>query len=56
MRVIAAAAVTAIAAADLADDLMRAGWEVSCDVWKGSKAFGKNWTLTTVDGRAVYTD
>ena len=58
MRVIAAAAVAAIASADLAADLERAANELSCGVWKAGVAVGKEgWTSDTdKNGKTTYKD
>ena len=55
MRVIAAATVAAIASADLESDLEKAGWEISCGLWKSGVAFGKEgWTSEQKDGKTVW--
>ena len=56
MRVIAATALFAgIASADLAGDLEKAGWEISCGLWKSGVAFGKEgWTSEQVNGKTVW--
>ena len=56
MRVIAAAAIAAIASAGLAEDLEKAGWEFSCGVWKGTTSVGKGWTAETVNNKTIYKD
>ena len=57
MRVIAAAAVAAIASADLAGDLEKAGYEISCGLWKGTTSVGKEgWTSETVNNKVIYKD
>merc|ERR1712045_561804 len=56
MKFVIAATFAAAASAGLAEDLERAGWEVSCGLWKSGVAFDKGLTAETVNNKTTYKD
>merc|ERR1712110_766911 len=44
------------AAAGMGEDLERAGWEVSCGLWKSGVAFNKGLTAETANNKTTYKD
>ena len=56
VSVVAAATFAAAASAGLAEDLERAGWEVSCGLWKSGVAFNKGLTAETANNKTTYKD
>ena len=56
MKFIIAATIAAAASADLAADLERAGWEISCGFWKGGVAISKGLTAETNNNVTTYKD
>ena len=56
MKFVIAATFAAAASAGLAEDLERAGWEVSCGLWKSGVAFNKGLTAETANNVTTYKD
>ena len=54
MKFVIAATFAAAASADLAEDIERAGIEISCAFWKGNVAASKGLTAETVNDNVFY--